>query len=59
LWQFSALPIRKNSRVSRNSRSLQRLCHVHIHSVKEKLISKVGESLGADRRKTEVMLVPH
>jgi hypothetical protein len=25
LWQFSALPIRKNSRVSRNSRSLQRL----------------------------------
>jgi protein-arginine kinase activator protein McsA len=35
------------------------LCHDHTHAIKKKLLSRVGESLVADRGKTEVMLVPH
>jgi uncharacterized protein YpiB (UPF0302 family) len=35
------------------------LCHEHTHAIKKKLLIRVSESLGADRRKTDVMLVPH
>jgi hypothetical protein len=35
------------------------LCHEHTHTIKKKLFSRVGESLGAVRGKTEVMLLPH
>jgi protein-arginine kinase activator protein McsA len=35
------------------------LCDEHTHTIKKKLLSKVGKSLGADRGKTMVMLVPH
>jgi protein-arginine kinase activator protein McsA len=35
------------------------LCHDHTHTIKKKLLSRVGESLGAHRGKTEVMLVPY
>jgi hypothetical protein len=35
------------------------LCQEHTHAINKKLLIRVGESLVADRGKTDIMLVPH